>query len=55
MRADTHDVVLTPFKGIRKDGAFRRRLDFRIARAILSQALAGHCHRNELVRSMAAG
>ncbi len=34
-RADTHDVFLTAFKGIRKDGRYRRRLDFATARAII--------------------
>lgn len=46
-RAETKDVTLTAFKGIRKDGVFRRRLDFATARAILSEALCsieGHAH-----------
>lgn len=38
-RANSHDVVLSPFKGNRKDGARRRRLDYRTARAILESAL----------------
>ena len=34
-RDNTKDVFLTPFKGIRKDGKYRRRMDFGIARNIL--------------------
>jgi hypothetical protein len=36
IRNITMDVTLTPFKGIRKDGSFRRRLDFKTAKIILS-------------------
>jgi hypothetical protein len=39
LRKITSDVTLTPFMGIRKDGRFRRRLDFRTARLILCLAL----------------
>jgi len=35
-RTDTSDIFLTAFKGIRKDGLYRRRLDFKIARTILN-------------------
>ena len=35
-RRATHDVFLTPFKGLRGDGAYRRRLDFRLARRLIS-------------------
>lgn len=38
-RDSTQDVALTAFKGVRKDGRFRRRLDYANARALLSQAL----------------
>ena len=38
-RADTKDVALTAFKGLRKDGLFRRRLDYANARALLSNAI----------------
>ena len=31
-RKNTRDVFLTPFKGLRKDGMYRRRLDFALAR-----------------------
>lgn len=37
-RTDTHDVFMTAFKGLRKDGKFRRRLDFKSAKRILSVA-----------------
>lgn len=43
----TQDVCLTAFKGLRKDGRFRRRLDYANARALISQALCeleGHSH-----------
>jgi hypothetical protein len=39
IRAMTSDAVLTPFKGLRRDGSFRRRLDYRTARIVLSMAL----------------
>lgn len=39
IRNITQDVTLTPFKGVRKDGAFRRRLDFRSAKIIISLAI----------------
>lgn len=38
LRKNTHDIVLSPFKGNMKDGRRRRRLDFRTARAILENA-----------------
>jgi hypothetical protein len=31
-RAETRDVFLTPFKGLRKDGMYRRRMDYSLAR-----------------------
>ncbi|MDR2581220.1 MAG: hypothetical protein LBC85_09545 [Fibromonadaceae bacterium] len=34
-RDETADIFLTPFKGIRKDGKFRRRLDFSMARSLI--------------------
>lgn len=39
-RLKTEDVCLTAFKGVRKDGHFRRRIDFGTARAILSAVCA---------------
>ena len=35
IREKTHDVFLTAFKGIRRDGHYRRRLDWALARAII--------------------
>lgn len=38
LREKSGDVLLTPFKGNRKDGVRRRRLDFKTARAILEES-----------------
>ncbi|HUX36193.1 MAG TPA: hypothetical protein VMV71_04155 [Candidatus Paceibacterota bacterium] len=38
LRSRTKDVILSPFKGNRKDGLRRRRLDYATARAILETA-----------------
>ena len=35
IREKTHDVFLTAFKGIRRDGQYRRRLDWGLSRAIV--------------------
>ncbi len=35
-RKNTNDLFLTAFRGLRKDGYYRRRLDFNLAREILS-------------------
>ncbi|ARJ66091.1 Putative type I restriction-modification system methyltransferase subunit (plasmid) [Magnetospirillum sp. XM-1] len=40
LRAGTGDVLLTAFKGIRKDGLLRRRLDYALARDILDVAIS---------------
>lgn len=37
-RKNTSDLFLTPFKGLRKDGKYRRRLDFKNAKRILNLA-----------------
>ena len=37
-RENTADVFLTPFKGLRKDGKYRRRLDFALARDFIDFA-----------------
>ncbi|MDR0517335.1 MAG: hypothetical protein LBH25_09865 [Fibromonadaceae bacterium] len=37
-REETADIFLTPFRGIRKDGRFRRRLDFSMARSLIEEA-----------------
>ena len=38
IREKTHDVFLTAFKGLRRDGQYRRRLDWALARAIVDAA-----------------
>lgn len=38
-REKTGDVFLTPFRGLREDGDFRRRLDFKQAAAIIGKAI----------------
>lgn len=38
-REETQDVFMTAFKGLRKDGKYRRRLDFETAEKILNQAM----------------
>ena len=35
-RVDTKDVFLTPFKGIRNDGRYRRRMEFALARQFIN-------------------
>ncbi|MCG9126866.1 hypothetical protein JT359_04625 [Candidatus Poribacteria bacterium] len=37
IREKTHDVFLTAFKGLRRDGFYRRRLDWGLARAIVDE------------------
>ena len=41
-RENTQEVFLTAFKGMRRDGKYRRRLDFGLARCILDVAKS-HC------------
>ena len=38
-REKTNDVFLTPFKGLRKDGRYRRRMDFTLLKRIVAQNL----------------
>lgn len=38
-RKQTHDLFLTPFKGLRKDGFYRRRLDYKLAKMLIDEAL----------------
>lgn len=38
-RVNTKDVFLAPFKNLRKDGCYRRRLDFATAKLIMSKAV----------------
>jgi len=35
-RKETHDIFLTPFKGLRRDNKYRRRLDYALARKFIS-------------------
>lgn len=39
-RAETYDIFLTPFKGLRKDHKYRRRLDYKLARDIINVVLS---------------
>ena len=43
IRRDSSDILLTPFKGNTKKGVRRRRLDFRLARAIMEIAAEEVC------------
>lgn len=43
LRVDSSDILLTPFKGNTKKGIRRRRLDFRLARAIMEIAFEETC------------
>ena len=36
-REETNDIFLTPFKGLRKDNKYRRRLDYALARRLISE------------------
>ena len=36
-RTQTQDFFLTPFKGLRRDGRYRRRMDFALAKAFVAQ------------------
>jgi len=35
-RSETYDIFLTPFKGLRKDNKYRRRLDYSLARSLIN-------------------
>ena len=39
IRMNTHDVFFSPFKGLRRDGFYRRRIDYFFARKIISKVL----------------
>lgn len=43
-REKTKDVMLTPFKGLRKDGKYRRRLDFKTVKCIMNKSLENLKH-----------
>jgi uncharacterized membrane protein len=38
LRKESKDIILSPFKGNKKNGERRRRLDYKTARAILEEA-----------------
>lgn len=38
-REETYDLFLTPFKGLRKDNCYRRRLDYKLAKKIIEETL----------------
>ena len=38
-RHDTRDIFLAPFKGLREDGRYRRRLDYATARGMISRCM----------------
>lgn len=38
-RANTYDIFMTPFKGVRADGYYRRRLDYSLARKLIAENL----------------
>lgn len=38
-REDTKDIFLTPFKGMRNDGYYRRRMDFNLARRFINNTI----------------
>ena len=40
-RSETRDVLLTSYRGLRRDGMYRRRLDWRQARGIVQRVVAG--------------
>ena len=48
-REKTKDVLMTSFKGLRKDGKYRRRLDFKTVKSILNIAIKrfGRTDKNE--------
>lgn len=39
-RKRTHDIFLTSFKGLRKDGVYRRRIDFKTIKCIMNKAIS---------------
>lgn len=40
-RQETYDLFLTPFKGLRKDNCYRRRLDYKLAKKLIEETLYG--------------
>lgn len=49
IRNKSQDVLLTPFKGNTKNGKRRRRLDFKLARAILERSYDNVCKKEQLL------
>ena len=47
-RNETHDVFLTPFKGLRKDLKYRRRLDYALARSIINNVYFSIAHTTKI-------
>lgn len=47
-RQSTHDALMTPFKGLRSDGKYRRRLDFAAARNLLDHCLLEYQSANQV-------
>ena len=43
IRKKTSDMLLTSFKGLRQDGHYRKRLDFKLARSILNASYNQVC------------
>ncbi|MBC6496988.1 MAG: hypothetical protein GDA54_01515 [Alphaproteobacteria bacterium GM7ARS4] len=57
-REKTYDVFMTTFKGIRRDGQYRRRLDYTLARKMMTewgeqgvQALSPPFHKKHVIKS----
>lgn len=46
-RENTHDILLTSFKGLRKDGEYRKRLDFGIMSNIINHCFSEHLKKGE--------
>ncbi|MDR0950928.1 MAG: hypothetical protein LBM13_04805 [Candidatus Ancillula sp.] len=47
-RKVTHDVFMTSFKGLREDGKYRRRLDFKTAKKIINKAIENCVNNKEI-------
>lgn len=49
-RNETHDIFLAPFKGLRDDGKYRRRLDYSTARGLVVKYLLNNPCRNNVLQ-----
>lgn len=47
-RTNTKDIFLTPFKGLRKDNTFRRRIDFTITKKLIAYTLNNLTKQNDV-------